>query len=369
MLTNRIKKYTNVEKDECVNITLGGGVMKVRNVLIGCLVLAFNGICITNDIEDWTWLYKKHITSYERGHYRNEIAFSREGVPKFSQLVLSWNAFRPESGHYSFWAQVRNAHTKRWGSPHKVIEWGNGIQKSYYSKGDLSKGCYVRVELPKKELGDGFKIKVKTHNGADYSGLEMLSACISNLRNFAIEKISRIASLPSVRVAGVPQSSQMLLNHERAAHLCSPTSMSMLVGYLKKEEIDPVAFAAQSYDQGLDAYGSWPFNTAAAFEQCDGKVNFYVKRLPSFTHLYNYLRQDIPVVVSVRGRLNGAPKPYNNGHLMVVVGWDGQKNSVIVHDPAVKGDGNIVKEYDAAGFTRAWASSNNLAYVAQPRFV
>ena len=340
--------------------------MKIRFILFNLMLFSFASVCLSGQMQDWTWLYKKYFSKFERTKYQKEVVFSKSKVPKFTQLILSWNAHRPKKGFYSFWVQARNSKTKKWFPWHRMIEWGNAVQESHYSNFEgATEGCYVRLEVPNKILADGFKIKIKTHKGADFSGLAMLTANLSNFKKFKLEPKNDVVQLPSLKINGIPKFSQMILDHDRAKHLCSPTSTSMLVSYLKGERVDPVDFAGKVYDKGLDVFGSWPFNTAAAFEECNGKSLFYVKRLSSFLHLYDYLRHDTPVVVSVRGSINGAPKDYNNGHLLLVVGWNQADKKVICHDPALASDEKTLKEYDVASFLRAWESSRRLAYISQ----
>ncbi len=71
----------------------------------------------------------------------------------------------------------------------------------------------------------------------------------------------------------------------------------------------------------------------------------------------------MPVVVSVRGYLQGAPQEYKQGHLLLVVGWDQATQSVICHDPAIFGDQVVEYAYDLSDFLRAWELSHRLAYV------
>ena len=151
--------------------------------------------------------------------------------------------------------------------------------------------------------------------------------------------------------------------------MCSTTSCSMLVSFLMNTMVDPLDFAQHSLDSGLNAYGSWPFNVAHAFELCGGKYFFSVARLPSFRELHHHIYRGIPVVVSVRGYLQGAPKVYSNGHLLLVVGWDAKRKQVICHDPAFKKSRKTLKRYDIASFLSAWERSHRLAYIAEPNFI
>jgi hypothetical protein len=140
----------------------------------------------------------------------------------------------------------------------------------------------------------------------------------------------------------------------------------MLTGFFSKKHVDPLDFGQKAFDSGLDTYGNWPFNVAHCFELCGGGHFFSVARLPSFRHLYKFLRQKKPVAVSVRGKLKGAPKIYDKGHLLLVVGWDAKKRQVICHDPAMQKNKKVVKKYDIESFLSAWERSRRLAYIAEP---
>jgi hypothetical protein len=76
------------------------------------------------------------------------------------------------------------------------------------------------------------------------------------------------------------------------------------------------------------------------------------------------LKQRVPVVVSVRGSIIGAPKEYNNGHLLLVVGYNAAGHTIVCHDPAAPTDEETLKEYPADSFMKAWDCSRRLSYIA-----
>jgi hypothetical protein len=124
-----------------------------------------------------------------------------------------------------------------------------------------------------------------------------------------------------------------------------------------------VAFAERVHDRGpLDIYGNWLFNVAQAFDASRGLVFYRVSRLNGFNELYTYLKNETPVVVSVR-RLKGGATPYKNGHLLVVVGWNQDKKSVICVDPAFGPSCKTLRAYNVWNFLQAWGLSYNLCYV------
>jgi hypothetical protein len=333
---------------------------------IGILILSISMAVAEQRL--WTWLYGKRFSDQECKDHRGkqELIITKQDIPAFSQLILSWNAFRVQ-GYYSFLVQARDARTKRWYPWHRMMEWGNTVQCSYISTTAAETNYYhVRLEIPKGTLADAFRIKVEVHEGADLLLLKGLFISVSDFGKFEPESHDTYNALKSFVIKGVPQQSQRILNHPRADHLCCPTSTSMLLGFLKGAYIDPVLFAEKSYDLGLDSFGSWPFAIAHAFEYSKGSITFCVARLNSFADLYHHMIQGIPVVVSVRGDLKGAIKSYPHGHLLVVIGWDAHTKKVICHDPAFVGDDQTLVAYDAAAFLAAWERSHRLAYLAEP---
>jgi hypothetical protein len=87
----------------------------------------------------------------------------------------------------------------------------------------------------------------------------------------------------------------------------------------------------------------------------------------SFGGIYKMLSQGSPVAVSVRGALPGAPKPYTDGHLMVIIGYDAVKQQVICHDPARAADHETACVYPLVDFLRAWEKSHRLTYCVYER--
>jgi hypothetical protein len=105
---------------------------------------------------------------------------------------------------------------------------------------------------------------------------------------------------------------------------------------------------------------------AHAFERCQGTIHSATARAPSFKQLYAKLLEGIPVIVSVRGPLEGAASAYAHGHLLVVVGWDRARQSVICHDPAFAHTDLVEKRYPLHHFLPAWERSHRLIYLAEP---
>ena len=347
---------------------INGGVMKMVKQLLFCLILYAVPLSCDDKVQDWTWIYRKNFVENNGNKGKKSLWFAKDNVSPFTQLIFSWNAFRPEQGHFSFYVQVRDAATKKWGSWHRMVDWGKGIQQSYVSKSDgLSSYVHVRLETESKKIADAFRIKIEPQNTASLSLVHNVSVAVSDFNNFKTESHkNKDMSLRSVHLSQIPTIAQFALDHEDKGRICSPVSCSMVVHYMTGKYKDPLDFAAGAFDVGLGVYGSWGCNMAHAFEYSDGKINFYVRRMNSFSDIHKQLLKGLPVIVSVRGDLPGALKPFPHGHLMVIVGWDNESREVLCHDPAADNHDEVFKRYPVEHFLSSWERSHRLAYVVEP---
>lgn len=320
--------------------------------------------------ERWAWAYTKEFSCNERSAhgFKDDIIITKNSVPAFTQLILSWNACRPQRGHYTFWVQGKEAQTGTWSGWHKMMMWGASVQCSYLSSADsIAQHHHVRFEACSGKKMNGFRIKVTAHNGANVCDLHAITAAYADLTRFKSEDITCYKNFASIKIKRVPRKSQFALKHPERHRLCSPTSCAILVEYFSRERCNMHSLAHNVFDKGLDSYGSWPFNMAHAFELCQGMYWWRVIRMNSFAQLYAMLQNDYPVAVSIRGTLRGAPKSYNDGHLVVVIGYDAVTQSVICNDPACAYDRSSVRKYSLVDFLRAWEKSHRLAYCAFER--
>lgn len=344
---------------------------KIRFSLSFLLVLSINSAVAGQEktAQPWAYLFSKNfsVAETQNNKSKSQLYFAKEDVPSYTQLIFSWNAVRPTKGYFSFYVSARDASSGKWGSWHRMADWGANVQRSYLSKPDqFSHFDFVRLEIDSQGLSDAFRIKIAANDGASFALIKSMAVSVSNMNDFKAESINHdILKLSSVHVRNVPMIAQFALEHPRNDSICSPTSCSMLTGFLLREPVDPIVFAAKAYDEGLGVFGSWPFNMAHAFEVCDGAYRFYTARLNSFARIHHRLKAGIPVVVSVRGPLEGAELPYRNGHLLVIVGYDAKKREVIAHDPAFKTDRETERRYPLKSFLQAWERSKRLAYIAE----
>lgn len=336
--------------------------------LIPFFCMSLHALIQVNEDFDWTKVYKQVFTQQEMYENRNrsELVYTQTHLARFTQLIFSWNAQRPVKGHFSFYVQVQDAHTGKWYDYHHLLDWGNEIQQSYFNRSGGSTFHHARLELEGDRKASAFRVKVLASDKHDLSLVKALIISASDFTQFKPEPWAEQGKgLSSFVINAVPAVSQFLVNHPQAPVLCSPTSVSMVVGALKGRILDPLLFADHVYDSGLKAFGNWAFNTAYAYELCNEKVLFYPTRLGSFNDLHALLQQRIPIVVSVRGPLVGSAKPYEHGHLLVVIGYDAEKKEVICHDPAFETDEKVLAFYGLHEFIQAWERSKRMTYKPQ----
>lgn len=309
--------------------------------------------------ESWTHYYPHKVQS--PAHHHKHYYYEKLVTKPFTQLLFSWNAKRPSRGYFSFYTQLRNAANKQWTQWHHMVDWGKSVQKSYVVEHNAPFSYrHVRFETGAVKA-DAYRIKIVAHQGASLADLKRVAISCADFTQFVPENPT-ITNASSVMISGLPSYSQMKIDHSRFGGMCSPTSVSMVAAYLTECSLNPLEVAQDVYDSGLDAYGSWPFNTAELYLLLHGCYYVGVVRLPSFFHLYKQLSQGIPVIVSVRGPLIGSATPYAAGHLLVVVGWDNDTKEVICHDPAFDDPELVLKRYPLADFLIAWERSHRLSY-------
>ena len=339
-----------------------------KAVIVLAACLSFSGTLFSS-VLPWSVVYKKIYSPVERYHHQFQtiLLFTKKETVAFTQLILSWNAFMPETGGITFFVRVHIAGKPdySWEPWHKAIAWSQTGQRSFFNKGTSATYNHVRLELTEGLLADGFEIKVEGDNGARaLQNMYGFFVCVSNYKEFKPElPYKAIADLPTILVEGVPKKSQKLIDHPRINALCSPTTLSMLLEFLLKEPIDPLETARNVYDEGLDVFGSWPFNIAYAFEKSQGRYFFYTARLSSFAQLHRMLSYGVPVAVSVRGPLKGGRTDYKNGHFVLVVGFDSKHKKVLCYDPAFELLDKVQMEYPIEDFLVAWEKSYRMAYL------
>jgi hypothetical protein len=167
------------------------------------------------------------------------------------------------------------------------------------------------------------------------------------------------------KLVDAPERSQMIYPNGKA--LCSPTTVSMLLGYwagtLNRPELDrPVPEIVNAiYDSQWQGTGNWPFNMAYAGSFPGMRA--YVARLSDISELESWICKDIPVGLSVDYDRLRAKGPGPNGHLVVCVGFT-KEGDPIINDPGTSK--HVRKVFPRKNLIGAWACSKNTVYLVYP---
>ncbi len=292
----------------------------------------------------------------------NSLIWAQKQTTPFEELLITWNASRPTRGHYSIYVSVK---TGNWSPWLLYATWGNAFQKGTVSTlENLPVRVYQdAVETLEGALGNGFKVKIIAEKGADISGLKSIHVCSSKPNSMVVS--SQCIDITKSYQLAVNGLSQMALIDERGNRLCSPTSTTAVIRFLKNEDtLDPIQFAENVWDASFDIFGNWVFNVAEAYNQIkDASISCWVERLTGFQNILERLQEGFPVVISVRGPLTGSAQSYKSGHLLAVIGFDSKTREVICMDPAFDKNSETQVRYNLEDLVTAWNRRKNVAYI------
>ncbi len=296
---------------------------------------------------------------------RHELVHVAEGARSepvaaarpFRRMLVSWNV--RTAGDVAFDALVRVEHEGRWSPWLFVGSWGDTrIDARRERLTAFDGGRIATDEFIGEHDFERAQIRFETRPPRDVSG--GVTFCFSSSATEREDEARARAASASVALE-LPAFSQREQDPELAARICSPTSLAMVLGY-HGVDASPSEVAARAYDALHDIYGNWPRSIQAAYSF---GVPGYLARFDSWRPVEAHLAAGRPVILSIRveaGGLVGAPYDATPGHLLVVVGFDGE-GGVLVHDPAAESAATVRRVYSRDELGRAWFGHGGTAYV------
>ncbi|MFI5343018.1 MAG: C39 family peptidase [Chlamydiales bacterium] len=287
----------------------------------------------------------------------------------FEELIVSWNAQRPLEGDFRMSITLK-LQSEEWSPKMLYMQWGSSGQKSFDVKEESSDVHVYQdcIELLKDKKATAFRVSIEATEKADLGQLWAIHAYAKMPSDSSSASTS---SRPADELIDLLVSpiSQIVQLHPRARHLCSPTSTTTVVQYLlKSARLDPLEFARQVKDEGFDIYGNWVLNVVQASHELGKSWQCWVARLEKFQEILDSLALGMPVVVSVRGPLTGSAFPYEQGHLIVVRGYDPITEKVLCMDPAFPTHDQTYVSYALEEFMQAWSRRGRVAYLFQKSY-
>ena len=293
----------------------------------------------------------------------------------YKEAIASWNASTPVGS----WVEVqfRAQYGTRWSKWYILGIWAEDYstirRHSVKLQGDSDGFVAVDtfVSSNKKETTNKFQLKFRLFSADGSSSPSVRNASVAY--STSAPKRASVSSGDPARwntLINVPECSQMVYP-DGGEVWCSPTSTSMVLGYLNNDTgpCEPRVGAAVDgvFDWVYDGHGNWPFNTAyAATFGHEG----YVARFTSLAKAEEFVKAGVPVIMSIawgNGDLTGADLDSTNGHLFVLVGFDASGNP-IVNDPASPADATTQRTYLRSELEPLWLqSSGGTVYLIYPQ--
>ncbi len=323
----------------------------------------------------------------------------------FTSLVPSWNAVTPGGSWLGVEARLHERYTG-WSRWHSFGRWAERDDHVRRGSTPLRPGtgpgtAVVRIdelEAAPGRVWTAFQLRLVLARPAEPGPppqVRLLAALTSYVPASPADSPDHSAGPASgrqrapVRELPLPAYSQQRHRGERpergggGAAWCSPASVAMVLGYWSRGpgRVELAATAAPGcphpavdhavehvYDHVFGGAGNWSYNVAYAGRY---GLEAFVTRLTSLVEAESFLGAGVPLIASLAfasSDLDGAGYD-TEGHLLVIVGFDGQGN-VVCHDPASheRPDDTAVRVvYAREQFERAWlGSTGGVVYVIHP---
>ncbi len=292
----------------------------------------------------------------------------------WQQAVPSWLADAPEGTALEVLLRAEIA--GRWTRWYNLGRWSTDAEERHSVDDQDDTDARVATDtLELHQAAQALQWRVVLHGAAGRSpALRGIAIALGPVPEAETDAVGGVALAP----LPVPELSQMVYPNGGSVW-CSPTSLTMLLGYWYARTNDPrlapfadpesvpEIVAPAVYDSVYDGTGNWPFNTAfAATLGLEG----YVLQLRGLDDVRQLLQAGVPLAISIRwreGELPGAPVGHSNGHLIVVVGLT-DTGDLIVNDPAAdpRRGSHVRRIYPQAPLRQAWARSGRTAYLLFP---
>jgi hypothetical protein len=292
----------------------------------------------------------------------------------FTTAIASWNTNTPPGSWVETLFRVRIGN--RWTTWYNLGVWAADTstveRHSVDAQGDADGAVAADTLALATNVGgaSAFQLRIRLFS-ADGMALPALHNAAVAISTTATQPPALVPGDPSRwdQLLAVPTCSQMTYS-DGGEVWCSPTSIAMVLAYWQGDsgpcEARVRAAVRGVFDWLYNGHGNWPFNTAYAATQ---GLEGYVARFTGLAQAETWVAAGVPVIMSYgwkQSLLDGAPIPSSNGHLTVLVGFDGAGNP-IVNDPAAASDEHVQRVYKRTQLETLWLeSSGGTVYLIYP---
>jgi hypothetical protein len=289
----------------------------------------------------------------------------------FNELIPSYNIDVPEGSGFMVEVRVGRGHDG-WSPFYYFGKWG--AAGAMQDKTVRSEHGAVNIDyFQSSQTFD--RVQYRVHLFPSPAGSSPM------LRRFALaysnttDDAKRYQHLSEKRVPGsekewqrrlpVPWRSQLSEDAAIAGEVCSPTSVAMVMAYRGIDR--PTAeVACAVYDVENKIYGNWARAVQGAYTF---GVPGYLMRFGDWATVKACIGEGHPIIASIRigkGQLSNQPRRVSGGHLIVIVGFDGNGN-VHVNDPGVSSEQQGTMSHPIEDLTKVWLANGGVGYVLLPR--
>jgi hypothetical protein len=283
-----------------------------------------------------------------------------EAGGSFDQLLMSWNVYVPQDAGVLLEVAVQG--DGAWSPWLHLADWGNvaeaGPTTRHYERGTVQVDI---LHLEDDMRRARYRIRAFGVQSGDPVVVHRTTLTFTSSRELGMRFERRIPANPAAVQLSVSALSQRDAPAELSSRICSPTCVAMAMAHAGRP-VSPTDVAHLVFDKEHDIYGNWVRSVQGAFEM---GVPGVLVRLSSWDAVEHFLRQGMPLIVSVKvrlGELTGAPYGNTPGHLLMITGLDGE-GGVQVNDPAASTAQDVPRTYRLDELERVWMARGGVAYL------
>lgn len=360
---------------------------------------AMQGVQVVVDGKPWVELDGAAETTEPSGKGRREGVWTgaeRRSLFPFTEMIPSWNLLAPAGTGVRFFVRVRDAESREWSPWLYVGYWGAPVPadpKTVFTT--QFAGGQVEIDtVALSRPADAWQLQAKLESSAAnrattprirrmsvvYSGrvsdpavLQKLppsaptsaptSAPISAPISTAHSATAHASSPAAAQLdLAVPYRAQGDAPEEMRSHVCSATSVTMVMAFWGKD-IPIVDNCRAIWDDEYKLFGNWNRAVARA-----GEMGFdaWVTHFRNWRQVRAALAAGQPIIASIRFKAGEFPSSVlqsSEGHLIVIRGMTAD-GDLICNDPGNRERG-CRAIYKADELAKAWFGRGGVAYVIQ----